>query len=199
MAFAEAQPALVADDLVFLDETGGRPPARSNVTMTRRYGRSARGRPVYDSVPHNRGKNLTVVGAITAAGGVVAWRALDGGMDGAAFLSFVTEALIPALRPGQTVVMDKLSSHKTRAVRDAFAAAGVGVLYLPRYSPEYNPIEPARLGGAGCWAAVKSRLRSAAARTREHLREAVAEALSRVRVEEVRRWIQHCGYRLTSK
>ena len=186
MAFAEAQPALVADDLVFLDETG------SNVTMTRRYGRSARGRPVYDSVPHNRGKNLTVVGAITAAGGVVAWRALDGGMDGAAFLSFVTEMLIPALRPGQRVVMDNLSSHKTRAVRDAFAAAGVGVLYLPRYSPEYNPIEL-------CWAAVKSRLRSAAARTRERLREAVAEALSRVRVEEVRRWIQHCGYRLTSK
>ena len=170
---------------MFLDETG------SNVTMTRRYGRSARGRPVYGSVPHNRGKNLTVVGAITAAGGLVAWRAIDGGMDGAAFLSFVVEALIPALRPGQVVVMDNLSSHKTKAVRAAFAAAGVGVLYLPRYSPEYNPIEL-------CWAKVKSWLRSAGARTREGLRAAVAEALARVRTEEVVRWVRHCGYRLTS-
>ncbi len=170
--------------------------------MTRRYGRSARGRPVYGSVPHHRGKNLTVVGAITAGGGLVAWRAIDGGMDGATFLSFVVEALIPALRPGQVVVMDngervhRLSSHKTKAVRAgvaaaAFAAAGVGVRYLPRYSPEWNPIEL-------CWAKVKSWLRSAAARTREGLRAVVAEALSRVRVEEVARWIRHCGYRLTS-
>ena len=167
--------------------------------MTRRYGRSLRGRPVYGSVPHNRGKNLTVVGAVSATAGLVAWRALDGGMDGAAFLSFVTEALIPALRPGQTVVMDNLSSHKTRAVRDAFASAGIGVLYLPRYSPEYNPIEPARLGGAGCWAAVKRVLRGVAARTRERLRDAVAAALACVTAGQVERWVQHCGYRLTTK
>ena len=183
---AEAQPALAADDLVFLDETG------SNVTMTRRYGRSLRGRPVYGSVPHNRGKNLTVVGAVSATAGLVAWRALDGGMDGAAFLAFVTEALIPALRPGQTVVMDNLSSHKTRAVRDAFASAGIGVLYLPRYSPEYNPIEL-------CWAAVKRILRGVAARTRDRLRDAVAAALACVTAEQVERWVRHCGYRLTTK
>jgi len=170
---------------VFLDETG------SNVTMTRRYGRSRRGRPVYGCAPHNRGKNLTVVGAITAGRGLVAWRALDGGMDATAFLAFVSEALIPALSPGQTVVMDNLSSHKTKAVRAAFAAAGIGVLYLPRYSPEWNPIEL-------CWAKVKSSLRSASARTREHLRAAVAEALSRVRAEAVVRWVRHCGYGLTS-
>lgn len=135
---------------------------------------------------------MTVVGAISAGAGLVAWRAIDGGMDGAAFLSFVTEALIPALVPGQTVVMDNLSSHKTRAVRAAFAEAGVGVLYLPRYSPEYNPIEL-------CWAGVKRRLRWIAARTRERLREAVAEALARVTGEQVKRWVRHCGYRLTTK
>lgn len=170
---------------MFLDETG------SNVTMTRHYGRSRRGRPVYGSVPHNRGKNLTVVGAVSPGAGLVAWRTLDGGMDGAAFLSFVSEALIPALVTGQTVVMDNLSSHKTKAVRAAFAEAGVHVLYLPRYSPEWNPIEL-------CWAGVKRWLRRIAARTRERLRAAVAEALGRVTAAQVRRWVRHCGYRLTS-
>lgn len=160
--------------------------------MTRRYGRSRRGRPVYGSVPHRRGKNLTVVGAVSATGGLVAWRAMDGAMTGERFLAFVVEALIPALTAGAVVVMDNLSAHKTRAVRAAFASAGVGVLYLPRYSPEYNPIEL-------CWAVVKVRLRSIAARTRETLYAAVAEALAAVRVEQVERWIRHCGYRLTSK
>ena len=87
--------------------------------------------------------------------------------------------------------MDNLSAHKTRAVRAALAEAGIGALYLPRYSPEFNPIEL-------CWAVVKARLRGVAARTREALRAAVAEALSAVGVEEVRRWVRHCGYRLTS-
>jgi len=172
--------------LVFLDETG------SNVAMARRYARSKRGRPVYGSIPHNRGKNLTVVGAVSATGGLLAWQSYDGAMTGARFLTFVVEALIPALAPGDVVVMDNLSAHKTKAVRAALEAAGVGVLYLPRYSPELNPIEL-------CWARVKAELRGVAARTREMLRAAVAEALGRVGVEEVRRWVRHCGYRLTSK
>ena len=109
--------------------------------MSRRYGRSRRGQPVYGAIPHNRGKNLTVVGAVSASGGLVAWRSYDGAMTGERFLAFVTEALIPALTPGDVVVLDNLSAHKTQAVRAAFEAAGIGVLYLPRYSPEFNPIE----------------------------------------------------------
>ena len=171
---------------MFLDETG------SNVTMARRRARSARGLPVYGSVPLNRGKNLTVVGAVRADGGLVAWRSMDGAMTGARFLAFVTEALIPALREGDVVVMDNLSAHKTRAVREALEAAGVTPLYLPRYSPEYNPIEL-------CWAVVKARLRSVGARTREGLRAAIADSLPAVTAEQVRRWMRHCGYRLTSK
>lgn len=168
---------------MFLDETG------SNVAMTRRRGRSPRGQRVYGSVPHRRGKNLTVIGAVSAAG-VVCHQTLDGGVRGETFLAFVTGVLLPALRPGQVVVMDNLSSHKTKAVRAAFAAAGVGVRYLPRYSPEWNPIEL-------CWSKVKAYLRGVASRTRERLREAVAEALARVTRSEVRSWIRHCGYRLT--
>lgn len=168
---------------MFLDETG------SNVAMTRRYGRSPRGKRVYGSIPHRRGKNLTVIGAVSAAG-VVCHHTLDGGVRGETFLAFVLDVLIPALRPGQVVVMDNLSSHKTLAVRAAFADAGIGVRYLPRYSPEWNPIEL-------CWSKVKAYLRGAASRTRERLREAVAEALSRVSVSEVRSWIRHCGYQLT--
>lgn len=180
------QPSLDASRLVFLDETG------SNVTMTRRRARSRRGRPVYGSVPHNRGKNLTVVGAVRADGGLVAWRAMDGAMTGDRFLAFVTEALIPVLCRGDVLVMDNLSAHKTKAVRAALRAAGIGVLYLPRYSPEFNPIEL-------CWARVKARLRGIGARTREALRAAVSVALAAVGVEEVKRWVRHCGYRLTSK
>jgi transposase len=180
------QPSLDGGRLVFLDETG------SNVAMARAYARSKRGRPVYGAVPHNRGPNLTVVGAVSATGGLVAWRSMDGAMTAARFLAFVTEALIPALRPGDVVVMDNLSAHKTRAVRAALAEGGLGVVYLPRYSPEFNPIELA-------WARVKGRLRRVAARTREALRAAVAEALAGIGVEEVARWVLHCGYRLTSK
>lgn len=168
---------------MFLDETG------SNIAMTRSRGRSPRGQRLYGSIPHRRGKNLTVIGAVSASG-VVCHRAVDGGVRGATFLAFVREVLLPALRPGQVVVMDNLSSHKTKAVRAAFAEAGVGVRYLPRYSPEWNPIEL-------CWSKVKADLRRAASRTRGRLREAVAEALARVSASEVRAWIRHCGYRLT--
>ena len=177
------QPEMEALRFVFLDETG------THIAMTRRYGRSRRGRRVYGRVPHRRGQNLTVVSAISAEG-VVCHRALDGGMNGAAFLSFVSEVLLPSLRPGQVIVMDNLSSHKTQAVRAAFAAARVGVLYLPRYAPELNPIEL-------CWSKVKARLRAVAARTREHLRAAIDEALGVVDAGATRRWIRHCGYRLT--
>lgn len=159
--------------------------------MTRRYGRSRRGCPVYGSVPHNRGKNLTVVGAVSAEGGLLAWRSSDGAMTGALFLAFVVEALIPVLRAGDVLVLDNLSAHKTKAVRAALKEAGIGVLYLPRYSPEFNPIEL-------CWAVVKARLRSIGARTREALRAAVACVLSGVGAEQVGRWVQHCGYQLTS-
>lgn len=181
MAFVAEQPTMEAERFVFLDETG------SSIAMARRYGRARRGRPPYGSVPHNRGKSLTVVGAISASGGLSCHRAIEGGMNGADFVAFATEMLIPALSPGQVVVMDNLSAHKTKAVRAAFHAAGVGVLYLPRYSPEFNPIEL-------CWAKVKARLRAVGARTREALRTAVAEALALVQVEEVQRWVRHCGY-----
>lgn len=178
-----AQPESEAAGYVFLDETG------TTIAMTRRTGRALRGKRVYDAVPHRRGKNLTVVGAISAAG-LVCHRAIDGGMNGAAFLSFVREVLVPALRPGQIVVMDNLSSHKTTDVRAAFVSAGIGVVYLPRYSPEFNPIEL-------CWAKLKARLRAVAARTRAGLRAVVSETLARVSAEETRRWIRHCGYKLT--
>ncbi|WP_420456388.1 transposase [Rubrivirga sp.] len=105
-----------------------------------------------------------MVGAVSAAG-VLCHHTLDGGVHGATFLAFVTDVLVPALRPGRVMVVDNLSSHKTRAVRAAFATASVGVLYLPRYSPEWNPIEL-------CWSKVKAHLRGVAARTRERLRGA---------------------------
>ena len=93
----------------------------------------------------------------------------------------------PGLRKGDAVVMDNLSAHKTKAVRAA-PADETGGLYLPRYSPEFNPVER-------CWAVVKARL---AARTLDALRAAVTAALAKVRDESVERRVRHCGYRLTS-
>ena len=170
---------------MFLDETG------SNVTLTRRYARSKRGQPAYGTAPLQRGQNLTVVAAVSATGGVVAWEALDGSLTAASFLTFVTGTLLPALKGGEVMVMDNLPAHKTTAVRAAFAAAGVGVLYVPPYSPEYNPIEL-------CWAGVKRSLRTVGARTREDLRKAVEAALGAVEAAAVARWVVHCGYRLTT-
>ena len=178
------QAQMKAARFVFLDETG------TNIAMTRRYGRARRGCRLYGSVPHRRGKNLTVVGAISSEG-LLCHRAIDGGLNAVAFLAFQREVLLPALRPGQVVVMDNLSSHKTTAVRAAFEAAQVEVLYLPRYAPELNPIEL-------CWSKVKARLRAMAVRRRGALRAAVVEALAAVEPAEVRRWIEHSGYRLTS-
>src|SRR5690606_4312669 len=96
-AFADEQPTLDADRFVFLDETG------SNVAMTRRRARSPRGQRVYGSVPHRRGANLTVIGAVSAEG-VLCHQAIDGGVRSETFLAFMRDVLLPALQPGQVVV-----------------------------------------------------------------------------------------------
>ena len=117
---------------------------------------------------------------------------MDGAITGDRVLAFVREALLPALRPGDVVVMANLSAHTTRTVRVAFAEAGVAVLDRPRYRPEYNPIEL-------CRAVAQTRRRDLAARTREALRVGVAGALATIDVEQVERWVRHGAYRLSSK
>lgn len=166
---------------MFVDESG------VNLSMTRRYSWSRSGEPAFGDVPVNRGKNQTLIGAVSLDAGLVASMQVEGGTTSDVFVAYITQVLGPALRPGDVVVLDNLSSHKTPAVRAAFEAAEVGVLYLPRYSPEHNPIEL-------MWAAVKRELRSVAARTAEALDAAITRALASVDAEAVQGWFQHCGY-----
>lgn len=121
------------------------------------------------------------------AGGLTAPFILDGPMDGVAFLTYVRQVLVPALKPGDIVIMDNLPAHKVTGVREAIEEAGACLAYLPPYSPDLNPIEKA-------FAKVKAILRKAAARTLEGLWAAIASALDAFTPEECRNYFASCGY-----
>jgi DDE superfamily endonuclease len=131
---AEQQPALDPAKLVFLDETW------ATTNMTRRYGRAPRGQRALGVVPHGRWRTTTVIAALRADG-IVAPLVLEGAVDGPSFLAYVQQFLAPALRPGEVLLMDNLSSHKVAGVREAVEAAGATLRYLPSYSPDLNPVE----------------------------------------------------------
>ena len=171
---------IATERLVVVDESG------CTTSMTRRRGRAPRGKRVHDAVPGGHWKVTTLIGAVRA-GGVAAAVSVEAATDGPLFLAFVRDALAPALRPGDVVVMDNLGAHKVRGVREAVEGAGARLLYLPPYSPDLSPIEL-------CWSKVKQALRSAAARTAEALGRAVEEAFKTVTTLDLANWFHHCGY-----
>jgi transposase len=167
-------------ELVFIDECS------SNAAMSRDYGRGPRGERVHDDRPVNYGENLTILGALTL-NGLDAVMTIPGATSGEVFLVYTKEVLVPILRRGQIVIMDNLSAHKVAGVREAIAAAGAFLVFLPPYSPDMNPIEPA-------WSKLKNCLRSAAARTMDALNDAVAAAMAAITPSDCRGWYRHCGY-----
>jgi transposase len=174
--FAAVDPAR----LVFLDESG------ASTAMDRTHGRAPSGVRVDGPVPHGHWKVVTLTAAVRLEG-VGACLAFDGATDSAAFETYLGECLAPTLRPGDIVVMDNLSCHKTAEVARLIAAAGAEVRYLPAYSPDLNPIE--RL-----FSKLKAWLRSAKARTVDGLIEAMGDALRAVRAGDIRGWFTHSGY-----
>lgn len=120
--------------LVFLDESG------VSTQMTRRYGRAKRGVRVSESTPEGNWKILTILGAMSVRG-LIATMTVEAATDAEIFLAYLDHVLCPALRPGDVVVMDNLSSHKVTGVRERIEAVGAEALYLPPYSPDLNPIE----------------------------------------------------------
>jgi len=172
-------------DLVFVDESG------SHQAMARDYARAPQGQRAQGTKPLNRGRHVTMVGALGVLG-VVAAMMLEGFMDGAACLVFVPEVLAAQLRPGQVVVLDNLKAQKVAGVQQAIAAVGAGVLYLPPYSPEFSPIEEG-------WSKVKTVLRTKAARTVEQLGQAIAEAFAAITSQDARGGLAHAGYSVGSK
>ena len=166
--------------LVFVDEFG------SNVGMGRAYARAPRGHRAYDSVPRNRGRNATVIASLRF-GGIGECLELEGAADAAAMAVYMERVLGPTLEPGDVVVMDNLSAHKDGRVIAAIEARGAIALFLPEYSPDLNPIEEA-------FSKIKGILKSAGARTRDALREAIREALAAVTPDDALGYFAAAGY-----
>ena len=154
--------------------------------MTRRYGRAPRGERVREGTPAGHWRTLTVLSARSLRG-VVAAMTVEAPTDGDVFLAYVEQVLCPRLQPGPVVVMDNLPAHKVEGVRGLIEAAEAELLYLPPYSPDFNPIEQA-------WSKVKQHLRSAKARTRETLESATTDALATITPDNAAAWFAHCGY-----
>jgi transposase len=154
--------------------------------MTRLWGRAMRGQRITEATPQGHWKVLTILGAISLRG-VVAAMTIESATDGDVFRVYLEQVLCPKLQPGDLVVMDNLSAHKVKGVRELIEASGAELVYLPPYSPDFNPIEKA-------WAKLKQLLRAAKARTTEVLEKAVAEALQTITAENAAAWFRHCGY-----
>ena len=170
----------LAERLIFLDESG------INLSMARSRARAVRGERALGHVPKNWGDSVTLCASIGLRG-VVAPLYLHGSMTGLHFENYVEQFLVPELRPHDIVVMDNLSVHKMVAVRQYIEKAGAQLLFLPPYSPDLSPIEPA-------WSKVKALLRRSAARTYDALLEAVELALRAVTPADARGWFRMCGY-----
>jgi transposase len=164
--------------LVFVDETG------VTTAMTPAYGRAPRGERVEDSAPASW-ESVTVIAAL-GLDGVHAPFALPGAVNAATFQTYVEQVLVPALRPGDVVVFDNLSSHLGPAVFEAIERAGASVLPLPPYSPDYTPIEE-------MFSKFKEFLRRIGARAKEHLYDAIGQGLREVTAEDILGWFRHAG------
>jgi len=150
--------------------------------MTRLRARAVGGRRIQEATPGGHWKIMTILGAMSQ-NGIVAAMTIEEPTDGPIFLGYIEQVLCPALKPGDVVAMDNLSSHKVAGVRELIEAAGAEVLYLPPYSPDLNPIEKA-------WAKLKQLLRSAKARTSEELEQAVATALQLISPDNAKAWFR---------
>ena len=182
-AWFEGQLDLDPERLVFIDETW------ASTNMARRYGRAPRGRRLRAGVPHGRWKTTTLVAGLRTSG-VVAPFVLDGPINRAAFEAYVEKVLVPALRPGDVVILDNLSSHKGARVRALIEAAGASLLSLPPYSPDFNPIENA-------FAKLKALLRKAAERTVEGLWRAIGRLIDVFTPTECANYFAAAGYDAT--
>ena len=154
--------------------------------MARTHGRCRRGERLRASVPHGHWKTTTFVAGLRTTG-MVAPYVLDGPINGDAFEVYVAQILVPELRPGDVVIMDNLCSHKRPKVVELIAAAGASVLYLPPYSPDFNPIEKA-------FSKLKALLRKAAERTVEGLWTAIGHLIDLFEPNECRNYFTSCGY-----
>lgn len=182
LEFEWAVKFLESRKLVFIDEFG------ANEGMTPNYGRAPSGERVRIDKPAMRSKNHTFVGAISLKG-VLSVESLQGAATIENLLAWVREHLAPHLKKGMTVVMDNLKAHRNPQLIEAIQKTGAKILFLPPYSPEFNPIEE-------CWSKIKNGLRAAQARTLEGLLNALELALLSLSPSDFKGWFKHAGYRV---
>jgi transposase len=180
----ETMPLHDAGRYVFVDESG------VTTDLLRRYGRGPRGERVSDHTPCSHWQTHTVVAALRLTE-MSAAAVFDGPIDNVTFRAYVDQVLVPALRPGDVVVLDNLVAHKQLEVREAIERAGAHLRFLPPYSPDFNPIELA-------FAKLKAFLRAARPRTFDQVCQLIATALGLFMPDECTNYVKHCGYVVTT-
>ncbi len=170
--------------LLFVDECG------TNISLTPVYARAPKGERAYGKTPKNWGKNITLLASLSSEGTGVSM-AIEGATDKEVFEGYVEHFLGPSLKEGQVVVMDNLQAHKGQGVRRLIESRGAKILFLPPYSPDFNPIEEA-------FSKIKNSVRKANARSKGALLEAIGEALGGVSREDAQGWFSHNGYKLVA-
>ena len=176
----EFQRTVDAHHVIFLDESG------LKTNMTRLYGRAHGGNRCLDSAPCGHWETVTILSSIRLDGKTESL-VFEGAVDRKMFDAYIKEVLAPTLRPGDIVVMDNLSAHKSQEACGAIRKRQAEVLFLPAYSPDFNPIEK-------MWSKVKQILRGIKARTEEELFAATATALNAVTADDALGWFDSCGY-----
>jgi transposase len=179
-AWIENRAELEAERLVFIDETG------TSTNMARLCGRAPRGERLVGKVPQGHWKTTTFVAALRLTA-LTAPGVIDGPMNGNAFLAYIEQVLVPSLKPSDIVVMDNLSAHKVAGVRQAIEAAGARLLYLPPYSPDFNPIEQ-------LFAKLKTLLRKAGERSVASLWSRIADLLGAFTPAECANYFRNLAY-----
>ncbi|MCO7726451.1 IS630 family transposase [Brucella intermedia] len=179
-AWFDEQLDLDPQKLIFIDETG------LSTKMARLRGRAIRGERCRAGVPHGHWKTTTFTGALRLTG-MTAPFVYDGAMNGNVFLAYIEQVLLPTLRPGDIVVMDNLPAHKTAGVREAIERMGAKLLFLPPYSPDFNPIENA-------FSKLKAMLRARAERKIDALWDAVGALMPRFTPTECANYFRAAGY-----
>ena len=164
--------------LVFLDESG------VNIDMTRHYGRAAGKTRAVDKTPENTPRNTTVLSSVRLTG-ETSYTTYSGGTTGEIFVDYLERVLIPTLEKGDIVIMDNMRSHHIKKVAEVLENAGMKLLYLPPYSPDFNPIEK-------MWSKIKAILRKLKARTVDTLPKAIELAFESVSSSDCMGWFESC-------
>ena len=178
--FQKDRANMPVEKLIIIDESG------IHIGMVRTDGRAPIGTRVEGDKPYNTGSTISLVGALELSG-ITAITMVEGAVDGVAFEAFLEKMLAPTLRPGAIVLMDNVKTHKGKKVEEIIGSTGAQLRYLPRYSPDFSPLE-------NCWSKLKELLRKTAARTADTLEEGVKNAVDQITEKDIKGWFKHCGY-----